>query len=681
MPAGARPHIQFCRYGEASNPGPDSVYSFGTSNPSGLHRKEQLAADFGPGIWQFSETQLSSVSLPVVSRALRACTRAQHRDVRLFAGAPAPLRPGSEFAGAWTGVLTLSDFPCRPVQLQWLHDSFHTGRVQAVHHFIHNTPVLTANLYGFPVGKTYVDARARTERLLETLTQEIVFGRKGVRLISGDFNHWHGQLDQVKLWQQQGWVEAQDLAEARWQQPSVATCKGATRRDFVFLSPEAAALCTSVQVRDVFAEHSTVIANLRVAGASRIQHWPLPAEVPWTSVDLPAWTQSCHPIPVDSSCSTRWLQAFAKGFENSLDGFVQAAPAGHLPHRCHGRASRLKPTCPASVGPPKPARPGEEVAHHDLLSLEVKRWFQQLRRLQSLDHAMRAGNQSPSALEHRLGLWRSILSAKGFHPDFSSWWPRRPVQLAGSPRDFPQLLPSTAVCSLLFLDFRDNYRKFEAWNIRQRRAILAEQYAQNHNLLFRDLRDPTPEQVDTLEVQTSYNILAVDPPTGSVHLDQHINTRGCSQWQLDGCAVQVCSIDGDVCNIPGCAALHEGAELVQTVVLSSARDIQLEFEKFWSTFGSVILTLPPLTGLASHALLGPTCPVAASLLRPSPWNSGALLCAASNRALLAVLMALPNLTCSTCLMCMLANCSSSLMILKSVCASGLNNGFLAWSAV
>ena len=48
--------------------------------------------------------------------------------------------------------------------------------------------------------------------------------------------------------------------------------------------------------------------------------------------------------------------------------------------------------------------------------------------------------------------------------------------------------------------------------------------------------------------------------------------------------MQVCSIDRDVCNIPGCAALHEGAELVQTVVLSSARDIQLEFEKFWSTF-------------------------------------------------------------------------------------------------
>ncbi|CAE7238032.1 aquIMA [Symbiodinium sp. KB8] len=536
------------------------------------------------GVWQYSETQLSSVSLPFASRAIRACTRAQNRDVRIFAGAPAPLRPGSQSAGSWTGVLTTSDYPCRPVQLQWLHDALHTGRVQALQHYINGTPVLTANLYGFPAGKTYVDSRARTERLLESLTKEIVLGRRGVRLISGDFNHWHGHLNQVRIWQQQGWIEAQDLAEARWHQTPVATCKGATRRDFVFLSPEAAALCASVQVHDVFAEHSTVVANLRMTGASPLQSWPLPAEIPWNSVDLQAWTHACTPISTDASSSTRWLRSFAQGFERSLDGFVSAAPTGQLPHRCHGRACRLAPSSPVTVGPPKPARPGEEAMHHDLLSLEVKRWYQQLRRLQSLDHSLRAGNQSPSALEHRLGLWRSIVSARGFHPDFRSWWPRRPVQLAGSPRELPQLLPSAALGHLLFLDFRDNYRKFEAWNIRQRRAILAEQYAQNHNLLFRDLRDPKPEQVDTLEVLRSYSIIAVDPPTGSVHLDADIETRGCSNWQLDGCAVQVTSVDGDVCTIPGCPALHEGAELVQSVVLSSARHIQFEFEQFWSAF-------------------------------------------------------------------------------------------------
>ena len=263
---------------------------------------------------------------------------------------------------------------------------------------------------------------------------------------------------------------------------------------------------------------------------------------------------------------------------------MTAAPAGQLPHRCYGRASRLSPDTPAQVFPPKPARPGDEAIHHDLLSLEVKRWYQQLRRLQSLDHAMQAGSQSHNAVEHRLGLWRSILGARGFRPGFQHWWLSRPVQLAGSPRDFPALLPCAAVCHLLFLDFRDNYRKFEAWNIRQRRAILAEQYAHNHNLLFRDLRDPKPEQVDTLELKRSYCVLAVDPPTCSVHLDSKIETRGCSQWQLDGCTVQVKVVAEDVCSITDCPALHADAELEQTVVLSSASDVQSEFENLWSQF-------------------------------------------------------------------------------------------------
>ena len=311
-PVSACAHFPFCRFGEATNPGPGPLIFVGTSNPSGLRNKEQLIADLGPGVWQFSETQLSAVTLPVSSRALKALTRAQHRDVRIFAGAPAPLRPGSHFAGSWTGVLTMSDFPCRPVQLQWLHDSFHTGRVLALHHFVNDTPILTANVYGYPSGKTFIDARARTERLLETLTHELVLGRKGIRIISGDFNHWHAQLDQVTIWKQQGWVEAQDLAEQRWQQPPAPTCKGSTHRDFIFLSPEAAALCEEVRVHEVFAEHATVIAGIRLTGVPRLQSWPLPASIPWESVDVPAWTRACDTLPIREACSTRWLKSFAK---------------------------------------------------------------------------------------------------------------------------------------------------------------------------------------------------------------------------------------------------------------------------------------------------------------------------------------------------------------------------------
>ena len=49
------------RVGEATNPGPSLL--LGTSNPTGLRSKEPLAIEFGPGIWHYSETQLSSVTV------------------------------------------------------------------------------------------------------------------------------------------------------------------------------------------------------------------------------------------------------------------------------------------------------------------------------------------------------------------------------------------------------------------------------------------------------------------------------------------------------------------------------------------------------------------------------------------------------------------------------------------
>ena len=57
---------------EAENPGPlgPNLLWVGTSNPSGFRQKEHVLADLGPGIWQLSETQLSSVTIPSSCKAL-----------------------------------------------------------------------------------------------------------------------------------------------------------------------------------------------------------------------------------------------------------------------------------------------------------------------------------------------------------------------------------------------------------------------------------------------------------------------------------------------------------------------------------------------------------------------------------------------------------------------------------
>ena len=91
------------------------------------------------------------------------------------------------------------------------------------------------------------------------------------------------------------------------------TCKFATKRDFLYLSPEAAAAVMAVGVRHDFAEHAAVILTLSVPIlVERAQRWPLSAEIPWDQVDTDAWHHEGDHHPVQGSMSsTHWLNAFS----------------------------------------------------------------------------------------------------------------------------------------------------------------------------------------------------------------------------------------------------------------------------------------------------------------------------------------------------------------------------------
>ena len=177
--ANDRHHARPYRIGEAHNPGPtwplpptEELLAVGTTNPSGLNGKEDLQIQQGPGIWHLAETQLSHVTGPIVRSKLAQ----QQRQVRCIEGAPAPLRAHSHWAGSWTGVLIATDLPARPLTLPWDAGVFETGRVTTARHIFDGVPITTTAVYGFPPGPTYPDARALTDRLLATITREIVVG-------------------------------------------------------------------------------------------------------------------------------------------------------------------------------------------------------------------------------------------------------------------------------------------------------------------------------------------------------------------------------------------------------------------------------------------------------------------------------------------------------------------------
>ncbi|CAE7670476.1 unnamed protein product [Symbiodinium sp. CCMP2592] len=335
---------------------------------------------------------------------------------------------------------------------------FETGRIVLARHYLEAVMFQVATLYGYPSGPTWPDARHRTDDMLQCLTQELVLGSRGLRVITGDFNHDFGCLDQCAIWRSHGWIELQCLAESHWGMTPRPTCKHATRRDYIWLSPE-------VMMR------------------------------------------------------------------------------------------------------------------HDGLCTEVKRWFQQLRRLQSLTHALKAAKSEPAAVDYRLALWRSICRARGFCGGFSAWWAKRPTRLVGSPTMLPQTVPDSGTATCLFEDFRCNYRRLEAWHLQRRGQILSCKYDKSLSQLYCELREPAPEQVDTLTASRDYAILAVSDK--QVHLSSSLDLRGSSTWAVDGQPVEICEVDDVVCtlSVPACP----GQELEQTQTLSSVPDIHAEFVSLWAS--------------------------------------------------------------------------------------------------
>ena len=388
----------------------------------------------------------------------------------------------------------------------------------------------------------------------------------------GDFNH-----DSTKLH-----AEAQMHAQRLWGVEPVATCKHATIRDYIWMSPEVLELLASVAVQEVFTEHSTLVVGLKVPCQPPPRHcWPLPAEIPWSCVDRPAWHAHAAPAALPDSDPTKQFAALSRHAERSLAGFVKDAPEGRLPSRCFGRGQRLKPTSDYGTASLRASRPGEECVRHDFLGREVQRWFKQLRRIQSLLQSARAGKDTLSAVSYRASLWKSIRHAPGFQGGFACWWQRRSSKLVGSPACIHHALPPLSVIERIFDDFRNNYRAFEHWHLRRRCQVLDSRHQASMSQLFCELRPDRPDQLDTLTVRNEYAILAVEPDEQLIHIDPEPDLRGFSTWTLDSAPVSLSHIADSTCKLECEFVPDEGDVLVQMQVLVTHQDVQEEFIKLW----------------------------------------------------------------------------------------------------
>ena len=236
-------------WGEACHPGPvrqSGRFQVGAINPTGLNGKASVLSTIHPGIWGISETHLSAQGL----RQFRQGLRLNQAPFTFLPGAPAPLRTGSQTSGGYTGVGFASSYPVRASPTGWHQDVWNTARVQLASFYVAPFWVQGAVVYGYPADQ------AKTHVLLDAVTERLVLNSRGPRFVVGDMNLLPQQLEAAHPeWCQHGFREIQAVAAARWGWQVQSTCKHATQKDHLWVSPELASMLCEVQVQhDVFAD-------------------------------------------------------------------------------------------------------------------------------------------------------------------------------------------------------------------------------------------------------------------------------------------------------------------------------------------------------------------------------------------------------------------------------------------
>ena len=168
-----------CRVGEASHPGPEvsSLNQFqwhlGLCNPSGVNSKYDQLSHQNGDVWLVCESHLTKHGFTRFRKGLSML-----KSPFKYAVPGAPCRPRSDSdVGGFSGVLTLSRFPARPLPNDFDTALFNTARIQVSGICVHGLWITAGIVYGFPDSQI-PNRTFQTECLLD----EIV--RRGVP------DHW-----------------------------------------------------------------------------------------------------------------------------------------------------------------------------------------------------------------------------------------------------------------------------------------------------------------------------------------------------------------------------------------------------------------------------------------------------------------------------------------------------------
>lgn len=488
------------RYGEATNPGPAQSFVLGTFNPTGIVGKcdviQELPSGEGGAVWGVTETHMTKVGYKKFQDEMRF----KGLHARLIHGAFAEhVSQGiGSYGGKSTGVAILSSTPARAMTNDWDASMFQEARIQSCACRFGDRWLKTGVCYGFAHNPHLPSTIARTDAMLELLTERLVGQSYGYRVIMGDFNHSKNTMPQFAVWRRAGWVELQEYALEKWGIPIKPTCRGVSTIDMVWVSPEMVPLLQEVGVDDsYFAEHSIVFGRFNLPSHHvPVSVWRKPLPLPWDQVEVPHLTTPC--------------------VERSVDAHMRAkSDHGLLPQqfgRCCTKEPKLKRF---EVTPVRPSQKGTPAVEYHGENYAYTKWVRQLRRLTSLCKCLEVQQPSQMHREHIHQLWISIRGAPGFPHGFPKAWQHRSVKLPGSPAFLPHKAPSLTIARLIMRSFETEFRAFEMLLKTTRQTKAMQRRQQDTSVIFKDVKKEQALPVQTVVLKTMVEVVEIrtKPPS------------------------------------------------------------------------------------------------------------------------------------------------------------------------
>lgn len=327
-------------------------------------------------------------------------------------------------------------------------------------------------------------------------------------------------------------------------------------------------------VQDIFPDHAVLVGRFRSLSAQiPVMKWFVPSQFPWPKsfhVDAQFWERQ------DLPATDRYV-ALWRHIESNAAAKVPFA----VTHNAFGRGQTLdtKPVKRTQVAPLRTSRKGDFQPHYHGISRRHALWVRQVRRLQVYARFM-TSNKHSADVAQGAQMWSAIFRAKGFTPNFAEWWLTCGFMTNGSPRVCPLVPPAANVAQAMFETLVLATRSLEAQLTKNSRQYAKPRRAQNPNVIFQDVKEPSQGGPEILARSLIAEIEHVDPAQLMVSLS-HAQEWSDQPILCNGKPLPVIHADHDGIWLESVDGLTPGMSVSQVQVQGTVPELSEEFLSTW----------------------------------------------------------------------------------------------------